>query len=149
MIVVDTSVFIDTIFRFDENRYNLMRKFFRFVQNAGLIMVAPETFKVELIGQLVRRTKRDEAFRIYSSVMDHVDTVNIERLREVAFSVASETGCRAIDSYFIAAAKVTNSVLITNDRIMANNAEKYGIEAYYLIGEFDEALDELKKLKHD
>ncbi len=34
MVVMDTSVFIDAIFRFDENRSELVRKFFRFVQNA-------------------------------------------------------------------------------------------------------------------
>ena len=39
------------------------------------------------------------------------------------------------------------SELITNDRIMANNAKKYGIEAYYLIKEFDNIVDRLKRLK--
>ncbi len=29
---------------------------------------------------------------------------------------------------------------------MANNAKKYGIEAYYLIEEFDNAVDRLKRL---
>ena len=31
-------------------------------------------------------------------------------------------------------------ILITNDKIMADNAEKCGIEAYYLIEEFEKAL---------
>jgi len=124
MIVVDTSVFIDIIFRFDENRYELVKKIFRFIQNAGLSVVVPEVFKVELIGQLVRRMKKDEAFKIYNSIIGNVDIVHIERIRETAFSVASETGCRAIDAYFIATAKITNSILITNDKIMANNAKK-------------------------
>jgi len=120
MIVVDTSVFIDVIFRFDENRYELVRKFFRFVQNAGLSVVVPEVFKVELIGQLVRRMKRENAFEIYNGIVSNVDIVSIERIRENTFSVASETGCRAIDAYFISTAKITNSILITNDRAMAN-----------------------------
>ncbi len=81
MIVVDTSVFIDAIFRFDENRYELMRKFFRLVQNSGLSIIVPEVFKVELIGQLVRRTKRDDAFKIYNGITGNVDIVDIERIR--------------------------------------------------------------------
>ena len=146
MIVVDTSVFIDVIFRFDENRYELARKFFRFVQNAGLSVVVPEVFKVELIGQLVRRMKKDEAFKIYNGIIGNVDIVNIERIREMAFSIASETGCRAIDAYFIATAKITDSILITNDKVMANNARKYGIDAYYLIEEFNNAMERLRDL---
>ena len=59
--------------------------------------------------------------------------------------MASETGCRAIDAYFIATAKLTNSVLITNDRIMATNAKKYGVEAYYLIEEFNNARERLRE----
>jgi len=124
MIVVDTSVFINAIFRFDENRSELVGKFFRFVQNAGLIVVVPEVFKVEFIGQLVRRMKKEEAFKVYDSVMSNTNVVSIERIRETAFSVASETGCRAIDAYFIATANVTNSILIIDDRIMAKNAKK-------------------------
>ncbi len=63
--------------------------------------------------------------------MSNVNIVSIERIREISFSVDSETGCRAIDAYFIATAKVTNSILITNDRIMAKNAKRYNIETYY------------------
>ena len=45
--------------------------------------------------------------------------------------------------YFIATAKLTNSILITNDRIMSTNAKKYGVEAYYLIEEFNDAKERL------
>ncbi|AIG98443.1 putative nucleic acid-binding protein [Archaeoglobus fulgidus DSM 8774] len=147
MIVVDTSVYIDALFVFDEHRYKLVKNFFRIVQNEGLKVVEPEVFKIELIGQLVRRTKKDEAFKIYNSIISRVNIVNVEKLRELAFSIASETGCRAIDGYFIATAKLTNSILITNDKIMANNAKKYGIECYYLIDEFDKAIERIKAIK--
>jgi hypothetical protein len=55
-----------------------------------------------------------------------------------------ETGCRAIDAYFIATAKLANSTLITNDRIMAENARKAGIEAYYLLEEFEKVKKRLQ-----
>ncbi len=32
-----------------------------------------------------------------------------------------------------------------NDRIMAGNAKKYGIEVHYLIEEFDKAVEKLKE----
>jgi len=51
---------------------------------------------------------------------------------------------RNIDSYFIATSKLANSILISNDRIMVNNAKKYGIKAYYLIEEIDKVLRELR-----
>ncbi|WP_269140546.1 hypothetical protein [Archaeoglobus neptunius] len=35
-------------------------------------------------------------------------------------------GSRAVDGYFIATARIANSILITNDRIMAMNAGKSG-----------------------
>jgi len=148
MIVVDTSVYIDALFVFDEHRYELMKNFFRIVQNEGLKVVEPEVFKIELIGQLVRRTKKDEALKIYNSIISRVNIVNVEKLRELTFSIASETGCRAIDSYFIATAELTNSILITNDKVMVKNAKKYGIEAYYLIEEFDKTINSIKELQH-
>lgn len=148
MIVVDTSVYIDALFIFDEHRYELVKNFFRIVQNKGLKVVKPEVLKIELIGQLVRRTKKDEAFKIYNSIISRVDIVNVEKLRELAFSIASETGCRAIDAYFIATAKLTNSILITNDKVMAKNAKKANIDAYYLIEEFDNAINRIKELQH-
>ncbi len=58
-----------------------------------------------------------------------------------------KTGSRAADAYFIATAKLTNSILITNDRVMAKNAKKAGIEAYYLIEEFDEAVSRISELQ--
>ena len=71
----------------------------------------------------------------------------IPNLGDLAFEVALKTGSRAADAYFIATAKLTNSVLITNDRIMADNAKKFGVEAYYLIEEINDAMERLKELK--
>ncbi|WP_456330137.1 hypothetical protein [Archaeoglobus sp.] len=36
----------------------------------------------------------------------------------LAFEVAIKTSSRAADAYFIATVKLTNSILITNDKIM-------------------------------
>ncbi len=47
MIVVDTSVYVDALFVFDERRYELVKNFFRVIQNEGLKVVEPEVFKIE------------------------------------------------------------------------------------------------------
>jgi len=146
MIVLDTSVFIDAIFRFDSHRSRLAADLFRTAQNAGVSIIEPEIFKIELIGQLVRRIQKKEAFIIYNAIVSKIEFITIEKLREIAFSVAYDTGCRAIDSYFIAAAKISRNILITNDRIMAANAKKSNIYVYYLVDEFKDAIERLEKL---
>jgi len=55
------------------------------------------------------------------------------QLFNTAYEIAFLVKGRAVDIYFIATAKVTNSILITNDRIMAKNVKKAGIEAYTLL----------------
>ena len=51
---------------------------------------------------------------------------------------------RAVDLYYITTSELTGSILITNDKIMADNAEKCGIEAYYLIEEFEKVLKRIR-----
>ena len=45
---------------------------------------------------------------------------------DLAFNVALDTDCRTIDSYFIALQELTNSFLVSNDKIQVNNAKKFG-----------------------
>lgn len=86
---------------------------------------------------------KQEAIVLYEEIVDRINFVEFKVLNEIAFSICFETGCRAIDSYFIAAAKLTNSILITNDKIMAGNAKKAGIKAYYLIEEFNDLMKKI------
>ena len=68
MIVVDTSVFLDELFKFDQERHEKARILFRLVQERDILIVEPGIFKIELIGQLVRRMKKDEATILYESI---------------------------------------------------------------------------------
>jgi len=147
MIIIDTSVFIDGIFKFDENRHKIAKEVFRVIQSRGLSVAVPEVFRIELIGQLVRRMGKEDALKMYNEIISRVKVITVEKLRELAFSIAYDTGCRAIDSYFIATAKLTNSILITNDRIMTNNAKKAYIESYYLIEDFNKPINRIKELQ--
>ncbi len=141
MTVVDTSVFIDELFNFDQNRHEKARQFFRLLQDKGITIAEPEMFKIELIGQLVRRMKRDEAALLYELIIERVELVRTEDLKEIAFSIAFETGCRAIDSFYIATAKVRDAILVSNDKVQVESAKKFGVNAFYLI----EELEEIKK----
>ena len=104
----------------------------------------PEIFRVELIGQLVRRMKKDEATVLYESIVERLEFIKAKDLGGVAFSIAFETGSRAIDASFIAAAKIGISHLISNDKTQVESARKFGVEAYYLIDEFENVKEMMK-----
>ena len=141
MVVVDTSVWLD-LFLEDSERKKVAEDLMKAIETT---IYEPEVFKIELAGTLSRRFRKDDVLSFVDEVMAKVRLV--ENPNELAFQVAVNTGCRAIDAYFIATAKVTNSILITNDKVMAKNAKKYGIEAYYLIEEFNKALNRIKDIK--
>jgi predicted nucleic acid-binding protein len=143
VIVVDTSVFLDELFKFDQERHEQARIFFRLVQEGDILIVEPEIFKVELIGQLVRRMEKDEATILYESVVDKLELIKTEDLDGIAFSIAFETGSRAIDTFYIAAAKIRSVILVSNDKIQVESARKFGVEAYYLLEEFDRVKEKI------
>ena len=136
MITVDTSIFIDLLFEYDSNRTLKAEEVLGIILEKGLEIINPTAFKVELAGVLTRRMQIDKALEIIKSIILS-EIKLIPNPDELAFDVALKTGSRATDAYFIATAKLTNTILITNDRMMAINAKKYGVEAYYLIEEFD------------
>ncbi len=145
MIVVDTSVFLDELFRFDQKRHEKARVFFRLVEEKGVLIAEPEIFKIELVGQLVRRMKREEAVLLFESVVERLEFIKTEDLKGTAFSIAFKTGSRAIDAFFVAAAKIGSTRLVSNDKIQVESARKFGgVEAFYLLDEF-----EFEKVKAD
>ncbi len=145
MITMDTSVFIDLIFEYDSSRTLKAEDVLNTIQERGLEIINPIVFKVELAGVLTRKMQIDKALEIIKDTLSEVKL--IPNPDDLAFEVALKTGSRAADAYFIATAKLTNSILITNDKIMAINAKKYGVEAYYLIEEFSNAVEKLRELK--
>ncbi len=141
MVVIDTSVWLD-LFLENSDRETIAEELMNVVRT---VIYEPEVFKIELAGTLSRRFRKNDVLNFIDDVLTKVRLV--DNPNKLAFQIALNTGCRAIDSYFIATAKLTNSVLITNDKVMANNAKKAGIEAYYLIEEFDKAINKIKELQ--
>ena len=140
MVVIDTSVWLD-LFLEDKERKEKAEKLMDIVRD----IYEPGVFKIELAGTLARRFKKEDVLNFVNEVLTNVTL--IPNPEELTFQVALNTGCRAIDAYFIATAELTDLILVTNDKMMAKNAKKYGIEAYYLIEEFDKVLERIKELQ--
>ena len=68
---------------------------------------------------------------MYNEIIDRVviiDGIDYDLLLDIALS----TACRAIDTYYIAVAYMFSGILVSADKIMVNNARKYGVKAYYM-----------------
>lgn len=133
MIVVDASVFIDLLFEYNSDRTQCAEELFSSLEEMGLTILEPDLFKVELTGQIARRVKRDQVVKICGEIFKELAFVNNNRIFDEALSFALETGSRAADSFYIAAAKIEDAILISNDRFQIENAKKSGIEVYNLI----------------
>jgi len=66
-----------------------------------------------------------------------VNVIREELIHDKAAEIALLSGCRAVDAYYIATAKHANAILITDDKVMRNNALKTGIKTYYLLNDND------------
>jgi len=144
MIVIDTSVLVDYVFEEDVTRNDIAKETLKLVK--GLRVFVPRILLIEFMA-VARRlgmsiSKQDVVRLTADFVLLSEDTIFDE-----AFKIAEHVHPRAADAYFIATAKLTDSILITNDKVMANNAKRYGIECYYLIEDFDKAVERLKEVK--
>jgi len=142
LIVVDTSIWLDLFREGDLERIRLAEKFFEEIER--LTIYEPQVFRIELAGVLARYYPRDEVERFVNNILNKISLC--KDLEEKAYKVALSTGSRAIDAYFIACASSINSILVSNDKIQVNNARKYGIEAYYLLKEYNAVLNRIKDL---
>ena len=137
MIVVDNSVFIDLIFEYNRERTEQADTLFEILEENEIPILEPKVFRVELIGQLVRRKNKDIALTVAEKFFSEINFIGNSEIYNVAFLIAFETGSRAIDSFYIAASKIKNAILVSNDKIQVESARKFGVEAYYLLEEFE------------
>jgi len=124
MIVLDTSLFTDYLILFEEDRHRKAKELFNQISEHDFIIHEPFLFEVELSGILRRKYSKKKSVEILKDVKSKIETVDEKYLHGIAINVAMKTHCRAIDSYFIATAELTNSILITNDRVMAKTLRK-------------------------
>jgi predicted nucleic acid-binding protein len=144
MIVVDASVLIDSLFSSSPERYQKSLGFLRAAD--GLLLYAPRIFRVELIAVARRlgfKGERQDLLR----VIEKLNLIGEDNIINIAEYVADQIHPRAVDAYYIATAIITGSMLVSNDRLMVRNSRKAGIEAYYLLEEYEAVLNRLKELK--
>ncbi len=144
MIVVDTSVIVDSLLPIKE-RHEKANEVLKEI--GDLRIYAPKILKVELATILSRKKDIKLVKKLVEDLISEIYLIPEEQLFDTAYEIAFSVKGRAVDLYFIATAKLTSSILITNDKVMAKNAKKAGIEAYYLIEEFDKAIKRLKELQ--
>ncbi len=143
MIVIDTSVLVDYVFEEDATRNNTAKKTLKLVK--GLRVFAPRILLIEFVAVARRLGMAISKLDVVRLTADFV-LLSEDTIFDEAFKIAERVHPRAADAYFIATAKLTNSILITSDKVMANNTKKYGIETYYLIEEFDNAVERLMRM---
>ena len=80
---------------------------------------------------------KDTALTVAEKFFSEINFIGNSEIYNVAFSIAFETGSRAIDSFYIAVSKIKNAILVSNDKIQVESARKFGVEAYYLLEEFE------------
>ncbi|BAA81634.1 hypothetical protein APE_2616 [Aeropyrum pernix K1] len=137
--MIDTSVFADyyLLYPGDPERHERSRTVLDKLSLRDVIVYEPFLFEIELRAVLVRRIPPEQALRIVDTTLKHVNVVREEELHDKAAEIALITGCRAVDAYFIATAKHVDGILITNDKVMKDNAQKIGVKAYYLLDNQD------------
>lgn len=103
------------------------------IEENDLTIIEPDIFKVELAGQISRRTSKERALKICEEIFAGLVFIEASKIHDEAFSIALETGSRASDAFYIASAMQGRAILISNDKYQIKSAGKSGIEAYYLL----------------
>jgi len=146
MIVLDASVIIDSLLPKMGNRYKKASELLEIISKGRIAVHAPMILKIELASVLSRKKDASIVRRFVEELISEIELINEEKLIEMAYNLAFEVKGRAVDVYYITASKLTSSILITNDKIMADNAKKCGVDGYYLIEEFEKVLKKIEEL---
>jgi len=131
-LVIDASVLVDIFAPKEEARRKLAVELLRLAR--GKPKYAPNMMLVELAG-VISRYDVDLARLAIDYARRNMVLLDEVEILASCLDIALETGCRAADAYYIATAKLTNSMLISNDRTQVENARKAGIRAYFLMEE--------------
>jgi len=144
VIVIDASVLIDALFSRNPERFIKALNLLKHVE--GMPLYAPRVIEVELIAvarRLGYKTEREKLLQLTRKF----NLLREEEIFNLALYVADRIHPRAIDAYYIATAILTNSTIIANDRALVNNSKQAGIEAFYLIEEYNTVINRVKELK--
>lgn len=116
MIAIDASIFIDLLFEYDSERTRSAEEMLSIIEENDLTIIEPDIFKVELAGQIARRTSKERALKICEEIFSGLVFIETSKIHDEAFSIALETGSRASDAFYIASAIQGRAILISNDK---------------------------------
>ena len=143
-LTIDTSILVDFFTKKSADRQEKAKALLKEVK--GKPVYCPKLILAEISGVLVRfNTKLADLGCEF--VSENFNLVGETEIFDLVLEICRNTGSRAVDAYFIATAKLTNSILITNDRTMEKNAKRCGTECYCLIDDFDKAMERVRILK--
>lgn len=149
MIVLDASVIIDSLLPKMGDRYKKSSELLETISTSRIAVHAPMLLKIELASILSRKKEANIVRRFVEELISEIELISEEKLVETAYNLAFEVKGRAVDLYYITTSKLTGSILVTNDKIMAKNAKKCGVEAYYLIEEFEKVVKRIEEMAGD
>ncbi len=144
MIIVDASILIDSLFSSNVERYQKAVDFLKRAEK--LPLYAPRILKVELIA-VARRLGFKGGREDLARIAGKLNLIGEDEIINIAEYVADQIHPRAVDAYYIATAILTGSILVSNDKTMVRNSRKAGLEAYYLLEEYEETLNKLEELE--
>jgi len=140
MIVLDANVLIDALFEGNPERRKLALDFFKLAE--GKPVYIPRIFIIEVLS-VAKRLGVGIDYRTLLSLIEEFNVKEESELFNLAVYVSENVHPRAVDAYYIATAMLTGSILVSNDRIMVKNSRKAGIEAFYLLEEFNKLKESL------
>ncbi|GAB6134883.1 type II toxin-antitoxin system VapC family toxin [Thermococcus prieurii] len=132
--VVDASLLIDAFSKFNEERRRLALEVFEAID--GHEIYVPKICMVEFVNVLSRFTP-EEKVREFLGVFDFFNLVGESEFFDEAVELAFRLHSRAADTYYISTTMVVGGILLTNDRRMAENARRSGVDVYYILEESD------------
>lgn len=145
MVTLDTSVLADLFLPVKEERKIKAKGIIEILEEREIALYNPKIFIIEFLS-ILRRFLSKEMVESSLQVTKNINFIDESAIFEIARELSLEVHPRAIDAYFIATAKLIDSILISNDKTMVNNSRKTGIEAYYLIEEHDSVVERLREL---
>jgi len=145
MVTLDTSVLVDLFLPVEEERKVKAKGIIEIAEEREIEIYNPKIFIIEFMS-ILRRYLSKEMVENSLQVTRNINLFDESEIFEIAREVSLEVHPRAIDAYFIATAKLTNSILISNDKTMVNNSRKTRVEGYYLIEEHDSAVERLREI---
>lgn len=145
MVTLDPSVLVDLFLPVEEGRKVKAKEIIEIVEEREIEIYNPRIFIIEFLS-ILRRFLSKEMVETALQISRTINLLGESEIFEIARELSLEVHPRAIDAYFIATAKLTDSILISNDKTMVNNSREAGIEAYYLIKEYAGVVERLREL---